>query len=200
MVSLDLEVLIARGKGYVTSSDNKENFELPVGWIFLDTLFSPVQRVNYTVSNSRVGKRTDFDKLTLEVWTDSGLEPVNAVAYSAKILRDQFTVFLNFEDNDEVVSNVEKSPIQTQTPTNNALLKPVSELELSVRSANCLQNANIKYIYELVSKTEGEMLRTKNFGRKSLNEIKELLTTMGLGLGMKVDTIMKEVQEAQADK
>jgi DNA-directed RNA polymerase subunit alpha len=197
---LKLEVLIARGKGYVTSSDNKENFELPVGWIFLDTLFSPVQRVNYTVTNSRVGKRTDFDKLTLEVWTDSGLEPVNAVAFSAKILRDQFTVFLNFEDTDEVITNVEKSPIQTQTPTNNALLKPVSELELSVRSANCLQNANIKYIYELVSKTEGEMLRTKNFGRKSLNEIKELLTTMGLGLGMKVDTIMKEVQEAQAEK
>ena len=194
-----LEVLIARGKGYVTSSDNKENFELPVGWIYLDTLFSPVQRVNYTVTNSRVGKRTDFDKLTLEIWTDSGLEPVNAIAYSAKILRDQFTVFLNFEDKDEVVANVEKAPIQTQTPTNNALLKPVSELELSVRSANCLQNANIKYIYELVSKTEGEMLRTKNFGRKSLNEIKELLTTMGLGLGMKVDTIMKEVQEAQAD-
>ena len=98
-----------------------------------------------------------------------------------------------------MVAPVEKAPSQTQTPTNNALLKPVSELELSVRSANCLQNANIKYIYELVSKTEGEMLRTKNFGRKSLNEIKELLTTMGLGLGMKVDSIMKEVQEAQSE-
>ncbi|MAW06655.1 MAG: DNA-directed RNA polymerase subunit alpha [Halobacteriovoraceae bacterium] len=197
--SFRLEVLIARGKGYVTSGDNKENYELPVGWIYLDTLFSPVQRVNYSVTNSRVGKRTDYDKLTLEVWTDSGLEPVNAVAFSAKILRDQFTVFLNFEDKDQVVAPVEKAPSQTQTPTNNALLKPVSELELSVRSANCLQNANIKYIYELVSKTEGEMLRTKNFGRKSLNEIKELLTTMGLGLGMKVDSIMKEVQEAQSE-
>jgi DNA-directed RNA polymerase subunit alpha len=198
--SFRLEVVIARGKGYVTSADNKENYEFPVGWIYLDTLFSPVQRVNYTVTNSRVGKRTDYDKLTLEVWTDSGVEPVNAVAYSAKILRDQFTVFLNFEDKDQVVAAADKAPIQTQTPTNNALLKPVSELELSVRSANCLQNANIKYIYELVSKTEGEMLRTKNFGRKSLNEIKELLTTMGLGLGMKVDSIMKEVQEAQTEK
>ena len=104
--------------------------------------------------------------------------------------------FLNFEDKEEI-TRIESKPVQTATPTNNALLKPVSELELSVRSANCLQNANIKYIYELVSKTEGEMLRTKNFGRKSLNEIKELLTNMGLGLGMKVDSIMKEVQEAQ---
>lgn len=195
--SLRMEIKVARGKGYVTALDNKEQFELPVGWIFLDTLFSPVHRVNYTVTNSRVGKRTDYDKLTLEVWTDSGVDPQSAVAYSSKILRDQFAVFLNFEDKDEVVQNVEAAPVKTSSPTNSALLKPVSELELSVRSANCLQNANIKYIYELVSKTEGEMLRTKNFGRKSLNEIKELLTTMGLGLGMKVDSIMKEVQEAQ---
>lgn len=194
--SLVMELLIGRGKGYVTAIDNKENFELPVGWIFLDTLFSPVHRVNYSVTNSRVGKRTDFDRLTLEVWTDSGVEPTDAVAYSSKILRDQLAVFLNFEDKEEI-TRIESKPVQTTTPTNNALLKPVSELELSVRSANCLQNANIKYIYELVSKTEGEMLRTKNFGRKSLNEIKELLTNMGLGLGMKVDSIMKEVQEAQ---
>jgi len=194
--SLGIEILIGRGKGYVTAIDNKENYELPVGWIFLDTLFSPVHRVNYSVTNSRVGKRTDFDRLTLEIWTDSGVEPTDAVAYSSKILRDQLSVFLNFEDKEEI-SRIESKPVQTATPTNNALLKPVSELELSVRSANCLQNANIKYIYELVSKTEGEMLRTKNFGRKSLNEIKELLTNMGLGLGMKVDSIMKEVQEAQ---
>ncbi len=194
--SLGIDILIGRGKGYVTASDNKENYELPVGWIFLDTLFSPVHRVNYSVTNSRVGKRTDFDRLTLEVWTDSGVEPTDAVAYSSKILRDQLAVFLNFEDKEEI-NRIESKPVQAATPTNNALLKPVSELELSVRSANCLQNANIKYIYELVSKTEGEMLRTKNFGRKSLNEIKELLTNMGLGLGMKVDSIMKEVQEAQ---
>jgi DNA-directed RNA polymerase subunit alpha len=195
--NLGIEILVGRGKGYVTAIDNKDNYELPVGWIFLDTLFSPVQRVNYSVTNSRVGKRTDFDRLTLEVWTDSGVEPTDAVAYSSKILRDQLSVFLNFEDKEEI-NRIESKPVQAATPTNNALLKPVSELELSVRSANCLQNANIKYIYELVSKTEGEMLRTKNFGRKSLNEIKELLTNMGLGLGMKVDSIMKEVQEAQS--
>ena len=194
--SIRMELKVARGKGYVTALDNKDSFDLPVGWIYIDTLFSPVHRVNYTVTNSRVGKRTDYDKLTMEVWTNAGIDPVDAVAISAKILRDQLSVFLNFEDKD--------APAEVKTPSasggpgvaNEALLKPVSELELSVRSANCLQNANIKYIYELVSKTEGEMLRTKNFGRKSLNEIKEILTGMGLGLGMKVDNIMKQVQHA----
>jgi len=193
--TIRMELKVARGKGYVTALENKDQFDLPVGWIFLDTLFSPVTRVNYTVTNSRVGKRTDYDKLTLEVWTNAGVDPADAVAYSAKILRDQLSVFLNFEDEDTPVEVNKPMPIATTTPTNEFLLKPVSELELSVRSANCLQNANIKYIYELVSKTEGEMLRTKNFGRKSLNEIKELLSSMGLGLGMKVDSIMK-----QADK
>lgn len=192
--SIKMELKVARGKGYVTALDNKDDFDLPVGWIYLDTLFSPVHRVNYTVTNARVGKRTDFDKLTLEVWTNSGIDPADAVAYAAKILRDQLAVFLNFEDEEEV-QRMETKPTQTAAPTNNFLLKPVSELELSVRSANCLQNANIKYIYELVSKTEGEMLRTKNFGRKSLNEIKELLAQMGLGLGMKVDHIMKEIND-----
>jgi DNA-directed RNA polymerase subunit alpha len=191
--SLKMEIKIARGKGYVTALDNKESYDLPVGWIYIDTLFSPVHRVNYTVTNARVGKRTDFDKLTLEVWTDAGIDPVDAVAMSAKILRDQLSVFLNFEDEDTPVE-VKSTQVSSSNPTNEFLLKPVSELELSVRSANCLQNANIKYIYELVSKTEGEMLRTKNFGRKSLNEIKEILTQMGLGLGMKVDSIMKQVQ------
>jgi len=195
--NLKMEIKVARGKGYVTAMDNKELFDLPIGWIYVDTLFSPVHRVNYTVTNSRVGKRTDYDKLTLEVWTNSGISPQDAIAYSAKILRDQLAVFLNFEDEEEV-SRVENKPVQTSSSINNFLLKPVSELELSVRSANCLQNANIKYIYELVSKTEGEMLRTKNFGRKSLNEIKEILTNMGLGLGMKVDGLLKEVQEKQA--
>ena len=193
--SIRVEIKIGRGKGYVTALDNKEEYDLPVGWIYLDTLFSPVHRVNYNVTNSRVGKRTDYDKLTLEVWTNSGIEPVDAVAYSAKILRDQLAVFLNFEDEEEAVRVESSSAPQVQSTTNNFLLKPVSELELSVRSANCLQNANIKYIYELVSKTEGEMLRTKNFGRKSLNEIKEILSQMGLGLGMKVDSIMKEMQD-----
>ena len=148
------------------------------------------------MTNSRVGKRTDFDKLSLEVWTSAGVNPTDAVALSAKILRDQLAVFLNFEDEDEIIPSTEaKTTGVASNPTNEYLLKPVSELELSVRSANCLQNANIKFIYELVSKTEGEMLRTKNFGRKSLNEIKEILGNMGLGLGMKVDSIMKQVQE-----
>jgi len=195
--SIRMEIKVARGKGYVTAADNKENYELPIDWVYLDTLFSPVHRVNYTVTNSRVGKRTDFDKLTLEVWTNEGVAPSDAVAFSAKILRDQLMVFLNFEDKEEVVV-AEVQPKQASSPSNSHLLKPVSELELSVRSANCLQNANIKYIYELVSKTEGEMLRTKNFGRKSLNEIKEILTEMGLGLGMKVDSVMKEIQEQQS--
>jgi DNA-directed RNA polymerase subunit alpha len=190
--SIRMELKIARGKGYVTAQDNKDSYDLPVGWIYVDTLFSPVHRVNYTVTNSRVGKRTDFDKLTLEVWTNAGIEPSEAVSHSAKILRDQLAVFLNFKDEDIVVES--HKPSSTTTPTNEFLLKPVSELELSVRSANCLQNANIKYIYELVSKTEGEMLRTKNFGRKSLNEIKEILSAMGLGLGMKVDNILKQQQ------
>lgn len=195
--SIRMELKVARGKGYVTALDNKDSFDLPIGWIYLDTLFSPVHRVNYTVTNSRVGKRTDYDKLTLEVWTNAGIDPVDAVAISAKILRDQLSVFLNFEDKD---TPAEVKPIASSGSAgvaNEALLKPVSELELSVRSANCLQNANIKYIYELVSKTEGEMLRTKNFGRKSLNEIKEILSSMGLGLGMKVDNIMKQVQHAE---
>ena len=198
--SIRIEIKIARGKGYVSALDNKESFDLPIGWIYLDTLFSPVHRVNYTVTNARVGKRTDYDRLTLEVWTNAGVDPVDAVAFSAKILRDQLAVFLNFEDEDAPieVNKASAGPAAStgsSSPTNEALLKPVSELELSVRSANCLQNANIKYIYELVSKTEGEMLRTKNFGRKSLNEIKEILSQMGLGLGMKVDSIMKQVQQ-----
>lgn len=190
--SIRMELKVARGKGYVTALDNKESFDLPVGWIYLDTLFSPVHRVNYTVTNSRVGKRTDYDRLTLEVWTNAGIDPVDAVAISAKILRDQLSVFLNFEDKDAPAEVKPATASSSGGVANEALLKPVSELELSVRSANCLQNANIKYIYELVSKTEGEMLRTKNFGRKSLNEIKEILNTMGLGLGMKVDNIMKQ--------
>jgi len=193
--SIRMELKIARGKGYVSALDNKEKFDMPIGWVYLDTLFSPVHRVNYTVTNARVGKRTDFDRLTLEVWTNAGVDPVDAVAYSAKILRDQLVVFLNFEDEDAPIE-VAVAPVQkSSSPANDGLLRPVSELELSVRSANCLQNANIKYIYELVSKTEGEMLRTKNFGRKSLNEIKEILSQMGLGLGMKVDSIMKQVKD-----
>lgn len=189
--SIRMELKVARGKGYVTAGDNKENYDLPIGWIYIDTLFSPVQRVNYTVTNSRVGKRTDYDRLTLEVWTNSGVTPSDAVSLAAKILKDQLTVFLNFVEEEEL-SGLESQKIGRKSPSNDALLRPVSDLELSVRSANCLQNANIKYIWELVSKTEGEMLRTKNFGRKSLNEIKEILSTMGLGLGMKLDGALKQ--------
>jgi len=200
--SMRMEIKIGRGKGYVAAEDNKESYDLPVGWMFVDTLFSPVARVNYAVTNARVGKRTDYDKLTLEVWTTAGVDPVDSVAYSAKILRDQLVPFLNFEDEEIPMSDISSAAAPSaaspstsggaSSALNDALLKPVTELELSVRSANCLQNANIKYIYELVSKTEGEMLRTKNFGRKSLNEIKEILTQMGLGLGMKVDSIMNQ--------
>ncbi|MBF0297996.1 MAG: DNA-directed RNA polymerase subunit alpha [Oligoflexia bacterium] len=192
--SIKIELKVARGKGYVTAIDNKESYDLPLGWIYIDTLFSPVHRVNYTVTNSRVGKRTDFDKLTMEIWTNAGIQPVDAIALAAKVLKNQLTIFLNFEEEDEYVQIDSKQSMQ-MSPTNEALLKPVSELELSVRSANCLQNANIKFIYELVSRTEGEMLRTKNFGRKSLNEIKEILSSMGLGLGMKVDHIVKQLQQ-----
>lgn len=193
--SINMELKVARGRGYVTAQDNKEEHELPIDWIHLDTLFSPVNRVNYTVTNARVGKKTDFDKLILEVWTNSGIEPMDAVAYSAKILRDQLSVFLNFEDEEEL-ARMEKRPDTFNSYSSHAtLLKPVSELELSVRSANCLEKAKIKYIYELVSKTEGEMLRTKNFGRKSLNEIKDILAQMGLTLGMKVDNIMKGMEK-----
>jgi DNA-directed RNA polymerase subunit alpha len=188
--SFKAEIKLCRGRGYVSAADNKETHSLGMSWIYLDTLFSPIKRVNYTVANTRVGKRTDYDKLTIEVWSDGTVNPTDAVALSAKVLRDQLTVFLNFEDED-APSEVSKSPMSKVTSINEFLLKPVSELELSVRSANCLQNANIKYIYELVSKTEGEMLRTKNFGRKSLNEIKEILTIMGLGLGMKIDSALK---------
>ena len=194
---LRMELKISRGKGYVMAVDNQEKFDLPQGWIYIDTLFSPVNRVNYTVTSSRVGKRTDYDRLTLEVWTNAGVEPTEAVSFSAKILRDQLSVFLNFKDEEKQVKVESRPSHPKSTNVNSALLKPVSELELSVRSANCLQNANIKFIYELVSKTEGEMLRTKNFGRKSLNEIKEILQGMGLGLGMKVDHIMKEIKEGQ---
>ena len=192
---LRAELKIARGKGYVMANDNQEIYELPLGWIYLDTLFSPVTRVNYTVTNARLGKRTDYDRLSLEVWTNAGVAPHDAVAFAAKILRDQLTVFLNFNDQDDVVKIETRTATPQASVSNEFLLRSVSELELSVRSANCLQNANIKYIYELVSKTEGEMLRTKNFGRKSLNEIKEILSAMGLGLGMKVDSILKQTEE-----
>jgi DNA-directed RNA polymerase subunit alpha len=149
----------------------------------IDSLFSPVRKVNYTVTNARVGQQTDYDKLTLEVWTNGAVRPDDAAAFAAKILKEQLTIFINFEEPVEAP----RLPSEEPTPLNPNLFRSVDELELSVRSANCLQNANIRLIGELVQKTEAEMLKTKNFGRKSLNEIKEVLASMGLHLGMKVD-------------
>jgi DNA-directed RNA polymerase subunit alpha len=147
-------------------------------------LFSPVAKVNYLVTNARVGQQTDYDKLSLEVWTDGSVSPQDAVAYAAKILKEQLTVFVNFEETEE--PTVAETPMQ-EAKLNENLFRSVDELELSVRSANCLQQANIRTIGDLVQKTEAEMLKTKNFGRKSLKEIKEILAEMGLSLGMKLE-------------
>jgi DNA-directed RNA polymerase subunit alpha len=179
--TLRMELTIDKGAGYVPG-DRGDDAETPIGTIPIDAIFSPIQRVNYTVSAARVGQRTDFDKLTLEVWTDGTVHPADSVAFSAKILKEQLQIFINFDETEE--PTVEES--EPEEEWNENLFKMVDELELSVRSANCLQNANIKYIYELVEKTESDLLKTKNFGRKSLNEVKEVLTEMGLSLGMKL--------------
>ncbi|MCM2322061.1 MAG: DNA-directed RNA polymerase subunit alpha [Oligoflexia bacterium] len=187
---LRAEIQVARGRGYRPAENNKTE-EMPVGWIPVDSFFSPIRRVNYTVTQSRVGQRTDFDKLSLEVWTDGSVTPEDAVSLGSKILKDQLSVFLNFEEEPEPVATMKEEGSQQFNPN---LYRSVEELELSVRSANCLQNANIKYIYELVQKTEAEMLKTKNFGRKSLNEIKDILAEMGLSLGMKLDGFVAPTQ------
>lgn len=179
---LSLEAEINMGKGYVLSEDNKDE-NAPIGTIFIDSHFAPIEKINYTVTNARVGQVTDYDRLNLEVWTNGSLAPEDAVAYSAKIIKDQVQVFINFDEFEEPEEEIE---VQEESQFNDNLNRRVDELELSVRSANCLQNANIRYIGELVQKSEMEMLRTKNFGRKSLNEIKEILTEMGLGLGMQI--------------
>ncbi len=190
---LRAEVQIARGRGYRAAEANKSE-EMPLGWIPVDSFFSPIRRVNYTVTQSRVGQRTDFDKLTLEVWTDGSVNPEDAVSLGSKILKDQLSVFLNFEEEPEPVAQAIEEGSSQFNPN---LYRSVEELELSVRSANCLQNANIKYIYELVQKTESEMLKTKNFGRKSLNEIKDILGEMGLSLGMKLDGFVAPSQPSK---
>jgi DNA-directed RNA polymerase subunit alpha len=179
---LHAEVTIKAGRGYVPADRNKEQ-DAPVGTIPIDAVFSPVRKVNYTVTNARVGQRTDYDKLSLEVWTDGSVRPDDALAYAARILQDQLGIFVNFEEPTEPVEEVEEQRMQL----NEHLFRPVAELELSVRSANCLQNADIKFIGELVQRTEAEMLKTKNFGRKSLNEIKEILREMGLDFGMHLE-------------
>jgi DNA-directed RNA polymerase subunit alpha len=156
----------------------------PIGTIPIDALFSPIRKVNYQVTNARVGQQTDYDKLTLEVWTDGSVAPADAVAFAAKIVKEQLSIFINFDEAEEPAEEVK--PVEEQKLNEN-LFRSVDELELSVRSANCLQNANIKTIGDLVQKTEAEMLKTKNFGRKSLKEIKEILAEMGLSLGMKLE-------------
>jgi DNA-directed RNA polymerase subunit alpha len=178
-----MELTARRGSGYVTADRNREE-DAPVGTIHIDAVFSPVRKVNFVVSSARVGQRTDYDKLTLEVFTDGSVTPDDAVAVAARILQDQLAVFVNFDveaiESEEAAAEIEGEQV------NEALYRCVDELDLSVRSANCLQNADIKYVGELVQRSEHEMLKTKNFGRKSLLEIKEILTGMGLGLGMRI--------------
>ncbi|HYB20498.1 MAG TPA: DNA-directed RNA polymerase subunit alpha [Thermodesulfobacteriota bacterium] len=180
---LDIEMVVKRGRGYVPAERNREEGQ-PIGTISIDALFSPIRKVNHTVTHSRVGQITDYDRLTLEVWTSGNVTPADAVAYAAKILKEQLSVFINFDEGEAIPKTPE---IQEAVKLNENLFKSVDELELSVRSANCLKNADIRYIGDLVQKTEAEMLKTKNFGRKSLNEIKEILAEMGLSLGMKLE-------------
>ncbi|MBI2068267.1 MAG: DNA-directed RNA polymerase subunit alpha [Deltaproteobacteria bacterium] len=180
---LKIEMTVKMGKGYAPSERNKGEKD-PIGMIALDSIHSPVTKVNYMVTNARVGQMTDYDRLSLEVWTDGSVLPLDAVAFAAKILKEQLQIFINFE---EIAEPVIEERIEEKPAFNENLNRRVEELELSVRSANCLENAQIRYIGELCQRTEAEMLRTKNFGRKSLNEIKEILAEMGLNLGMKLE-------------
>ena len=181
---LDIEMRLNDGRGYVSAEKNFEE-DLSIGYIPLDSVHSPVKKVNYIVEAARVGQATDYDKLTLDVWTNGCVTPQDAVGLASKLIKDHLTMFVNFEEEiavDETVTVTERDAIVEH------LNRSVDELELSVRSYNCLKNADIKTIGELVTKSEAEMLKTKNFGRKSLNEIKEILGTMGLSLGMRIET------------
>ena len=180
--TFECSVRVKMGKGYVAAEDNKGT-DMELGIIPVDSIHTPIKKVKYTVTNARVGDRTNYDRLTLELWTNGSVLPEDALAYSAKILREQLQIFVHFSEEDEpAVPQAQES----KEEVNENLFKRVDELELSVRSANCLQNAGIEYIYQLVEKSEAEMLKTKNFGRKSLNEIKDLLAELGLSLGMKL--------------
>ena len=181
--SLKAEMVVKMGKGYIAAKKELEP-DQPEGTINIDAIFSPIKKVNYVVSHARVGQITDYDKLVLEVWTDGSLNPGDAIAYSAKILKQQLDVFINFEEVEEDAAPEQESPGGN---VNEILMRSVEDLELSVRSANCLKNAGINTIGELVQKTEAEMLKTKNFGRKSLSEIKDILNEYGLAFGMKPD-------------
>ncbi len=183
--TLDIEMTIKHGRSYVPAERNKEE-GLPIGVIAIDSVFSPIKRVNFHVENARVGRMTDYDKLTMEIWTDATISPRDALSTAAGILREHLDIFINPEERSEGKS--EAGYEESQREVNKNLFRSVNELELSVRAANCLKNANIKTIADLVQKSEGEMLKTKNFGKKSLNEIKEILSEMGLSLGSKVDT------------
>jgi DNA-directed RNA polymerase subunit alpha len=180
--NFNAEIMVTFGRGYMPTENRDE--ELPIGYIGVDALYSPIRKVNYSVSSARVGQRTDYDALALEVWTDGSIKPDEAVALASKIMKEQLQIFLTF---DEAMEPAEEKKDSSSPKLNDNLFRSVDDLELSVRSANCLKNANIRYIGELVTRSEAEMLKTKNFGRKSLNEIKEILTEMGLGLGMKID-------------
>jgi len=180
---LNMQLVVRMGKGYV-SAESMKSTDYQIGLIPIDAIFSPIQKVNYVVTNARVGQITDYDRLTLEIWTDGSVLPEDALGYAAKILKEQMSSFITFQEEPEP-THEEEGEVEERINAN--LFRPVSELELSVRSANCLKNANITYIGELVQKTEAEMLKTKNFGRKSLNEIKNILEEMGLSLGMKLE-------------
>ena len=180
--NFNAELIVSYGRGYAPVENSNE--DLLVGFIGVDALHSPIRKVNYSVSNARVGQRTDYDALALEIWTDGSLKPEEAVSLASKILKEQLQIFLTFDESLEPSDEIRG---MGSSSLNENLFRSVDDLELSVRSANCLKNANIRFIGELVVRSEGEMLKTKNFGRKSLNEIKEILTTMGLGLGMKIE-------------
>jgi DNA-directed RNA polymerase subunit alpha len=184
--TLEVEMRVKPGRGYVSADKNFDE-DLAIGWIPLDSVHSPIKKVNYFVEAARVGQATDYEKLTLEVWTNGALTARDGVGLAAKLMRDHLVIFINFEDEDEADEAPAEIPDQDREAWVEKLNKSVDEMELSVRSYNCLKNANIATIGELVQKTESEMLKTKNFGRKSLNEIKEFLAGMGLSLGMKLD-------------
>jgi DNA-directed RNA polymerase subunit alpha len=190
---LHMELRIKRGRGYVSADKNFDE-DLGIGWIPIDSVHSPVKKVNYLVEAARLGQTTDYDKLTLDVWSNGSVTPRDAVSLAAKLVRDHLNIFINLEEADELEADGAMEPSRTGA-SNEHLDKSVEELELSVRSYNCLKNANIRTIRELVQKTEAEMLKTKNFGRKSLNEIKEILSSMGLGLGMKLDQPASAAQD-----
>jgi len=187
--NLEMEMVVRMGKGYVPADRNRDE-KASVGTMPIDSIFSPISKVNFQVTNARVGQITDYDKLTVEVWTDGSVKPDDAIAYAAKILKEQLTIFINFDEEVEQPEEVEHE--EDSERINENLYRSVDELELSVRSANCLKNAGIKLIGELVIRTEAEMLKTQNFGRKSLNEIKDVLADMGLSLGMKLDNFPDE--------